>query len=154
MRIISSSHFYIRRHLFMSENMRGNKDALQVLRDDIENKTGFSFVKIENGIAVSELDLQEYHFNPYGIPYGGVLFTMADDTAGVAFMSAGGNGVTVNGHVDYLRGSRDAQKLICTAKVRKAGRRIFYIDADIVNEKGDDLCRFKFVFINLYEDKN
>ena len=74
---------------------------------------------------------------------------MADDTAGIAFLSAGGNGVTVNGHVDYLRGSRDAEKLICTAKVRKAGRRIFYIDADIVNEKNLDLCRFKFVFINL-----
>ena len=133
------------------KDMHEQKNAMQILRDDIENKTGFSFVKVEDGIAVSELELQEYHFNPYGIPYGGVLFTMADDTAGVAFMSAGGNGVTVNGHVDYLRGSRDAQKLICTAKVRKAGRRIFYIDADIVNEKGLDLCRFKFVFINLYE---
>ena len=126
-----------------------NYEALKKLRDDIECKTGFKFVKIENGIAVSELDLEEEHFNPYGIPYGGVLFTMADDTAGVAFLSAGGNGVTVNGHVDYLRGARDAQKLICTAKVRKAGRRIFYIDADIVNEKDLDLCRFKFVFINL-----
>ena len=126
-----------------------NYEALKKLRDDIECKTGFKFVKIENGIAVSELDLEEEHFNPYGIPYGGVLFTMADDTAGVAFLSAGGNGVTVNGHVDYLRGARDAQKLICTAKVRKAGRRIFYIDADIMNEKDLDLCRFKFVFINL-----
>ena len=135
----------------MTEDIHVNTQALKILKDDIENKTGFSFVKIDNGVAVSELDLQEYHFNPYGIPYGGVLFTMADDTAGVAFISAGGNGVTVNGHVDYLRGSRDAQKLICTAKVRKAGRRIFYIDADIVNEKGLDLCRFKFVFINLYE---
>ena len=135
----------------MTEDIRVNTKALKTLKDDIENKTGFSFVKIDNGVAVSELELQEYHFNPYGIPYGGVLFTMADDTAGVAFISAGGNGVTVNGHVDYLRGSRDAQKLICTAKVRKAGRRIFYIDADIVNEKGLDLCRFKFVFINLYE---
>ena len=134
----------------MTEDIHVNTQALKILKDDIENKTGFSFVKIDNGVAVSELDLQEYHFNPYGIPYGGVLFTMADDTAGVAFISAGGNGVTVNGHVDYLRGSRDAQKLICTAKVRKAGRRIFYIDADIVNEKGLDLCRFKFVFINLY----
>ena len=135
----------------MTEDIHVNTQALKTLKDDIENKTGFSFVKIDNGVAVSELELQEYHFNPYGIPYGGVLFTMADDTAGVAFISAGGNGVTVNGHVDYLRGSRDAQKLICTAKVRKAGRRIFYIDADIVNEKGLDLCRFKFVFINLYE---
>ena len=138
----------------MTEDIHVNTQALKTLKDDIENKTGFSFVKIDNGVAVSELDLQEYHFNPYGIPYGGVLFTMADDTAGVAFISAGGNGVTVNGHVDYLRGSRDAQKLICTAKVRKAGRRIFYIDADIVNEKGLDLCRFKFVFINLYEGNN
>lgn len=126
-----------------------NQEALKKLKDDIECKTGFRFVKIQDGIAVSELELQEEHFNPYGIPYGGVLFTMADDTAGVAFISGGGVGVTVNAHVDYLRGSRDAQKLICTAKVRKAGKRIFYIDADIVNEKNLDLCRFKFVFINL-----
>ena len=126
-----------------------NQEALKKLKDDIECKTGFRFVKIEDGIAVSELDLEEDHFNPYGIPYGGVLFTMADDTSGVAFISAGGNGVTINGHVDYLRGSRDATKLICTSKVRKAGRRIFYIDSDIVNEKGEDLCRFKFVFFNM-----
>lgn len=136
----------------MSTDIQDKKKALSILRDDIEAKTGFSFVKVEDGVAVSELELQEYHFNPYGIPYGGVLFTMADDTAGVAFLSAGGNGVTVNGHVDYLRGTRDAQKLICTAKVRKAGRRIFYIDADIINEKQEDLCRFKFVFLNIYEN--
>ena len=135
----------------MAENneIKINYEALNKLKNDIEHKTGFRFIKIEDGIAVSELNLSEEHFNPYGIPYGGVLFTMADDTAGIAFLSAGGNGVTVNGHVDYLRGSRDAQKLICTAKVRKAGRRIFYIDADIVNENDLDLCRFKFVFINL-----
>ena len=133
----------------MLEKITVNEEALSVLKRDVECKTGFRFVKIEEGVAVSELELHEEHFNPYGIPYGGVLFTMADDTAGCAFISAGGNGVTVNGHVDYLRGARDAQKLICTAKVRKAGRRIFYIDADIVNEKGLDLCRFKFVFINL-----
>ena len=135
----------------MSEELTIKREALETLKKDIECKTGFRFGNVEDGVAVSELELQEYHFNPYGIPYGGVLFTMADDTAGVAFLSAGGNGVTVNGHVDYLRGSRDAQKLICTAKVRKAGRRIFYIDADIVNEKGDDLCRFKFVFLNIYD---
>ena len=135
----------------MAENfeVKINYEALNTLKDDIEHKTGFKFIKVEDGIAVSELELSEEHVNPYGIPYGGVLFTMADDTSGVAFLSAGGNGVTVNGHVDYLRGSRDAEKLICTSKVRKAGRRIFYIDSDIVNEKGLDLCRFKFVFINL-----
>ena len=129
-----------------------NYEALNKLKNDIECKTGFRFIKIEDGIAISELELHDEHFNPYGIPYGGVLFTMADDTSGVAFLSAGGNGVTVNGHVDYLRGSRDAQKLICTAKVRKAGRRIFYIDADIINEKDEDLCRFKFVFFNMLDN--
>ncbi len=138
----------------MAENIKINHEALKTLKDDIECKTGFRFIKIENGIAISELDLQEYHFNPYGIPYGGVLFTMADDTAGVAFISAGGNGVTVNGHVDYLRGARNAEKLICTSKVRKAGKRIFYIDADIVNEKDLDLCRFKFVFFNFEVNEN
>ncbi len=135
----------------MGKDILSDPNALETLKRDIECKTGFRFVKVEDGVAVSELELHEEHFNPYGIPYGGVLFTMADDTSGVAFLSAGGNGVTVNGHVDYLRGARNAEKLICTAKVRKAGRRIFYIDADIVNEKGLDLCRFKFVFINMIE---
>ena len=138
----------------MAEKIKINRKALETLRNDVENKTGFQFVKVEDGVAVSELELQEDHFNPYGIPYGGVLFTMADDTASVAFISAGGNGVTVNGHVDYLRGARNAEKLICTAKVRKAGKRIFYIDADIVNEKDLDLCRFKFVFFNFEVNEN
>ena len=89
-----------------------NHEALKILKDDIECKTGFKFIKIEDGLAVSELELEEEHFNPYGIPYGGVLFTMADDTAGVAFISAGGVGVTVCGHVDYLRGARNAQKFL------------------------------------------
>lgn len=135
----------------MNENIIFSQNALKILTEDIEKKAGFTFLHIGDGKAVSELVLQEEHMNPYGIPYGGVLFTMADDTSGVAFLSAGGNGVTVNGHVDYLRGSRDAEKLICTAKVLKAGRRIFYIDADIENEKGLDLCRFNFVFMNLID---
>ena len=50
-----------------------NYENLKILKDDIERKTGFRFVKIEEGIAVSELKLEEEHFNPYGIPYGGVL---------------------------------------------------------------------------------
>lgn len=137
----------------MTEDILGSAQALEILKADIEHKTGLNFISINDGIAISELELREEHLNPYGIPYGGVLFTMADDTSGVAFLSAGGNGVTVNGHVDYLRGSRDAEKLICTAKVRKAGRRIFYIDADIVNEKELDLCRFKFVFLNMVDGK-
>lgn len=135
----------------MAINIPDQDKAIEILKNDVEKKAGFKFIHIGDGKAVSELELQEQHKNPYGIPYGGVLFTMADDTAGVAFLSAGGNGVTVNGHVDYLRASRDAKKLICTAKVLKAGKRIFYIDADIKNEDDLDLCRFKFVFINLYE---
>lgn len=137
----------------MDERIKINTEALKILRYDIEKKAGFKFIRVDNGEAVSELILQEHHKNPYGIPYGGVLFTMADDTSGVAFLSAGGNGVTVNGHVDYLRGSRDAKRLICTAKVLKAGKRIFYIDAGIENENGLDLCRFKFVFINIFQNE-
>ena len=57
----------------MSEEfeVKVNKKALKILRDDIENKTGFRFVQVENGIAVSELELEDEHVNPYGIPYGG-----------------------------------------------------------------------------------
>lgn len=42
----------------MSTDIQDKSKALSVLRNDIESKTGFSFVKVEDGVAVSELDLQ------------------------------------------------------------------------------------------------
>ncbi len=129
--------------------LKTSEEALQSGLPDIESKFGIHFQSIGKGEAISELTLTEAHRNMYGIPYGGVLFTLADNTAGVAFLSAGGLGVTINGTANYLRGaSPDAKKLICRARVRKGGRRVFFVSAEISDENGNLLSDYSFLFAN------
>lgn len=126
-----------------------SKEAIESGLLDIASKFGIQFQNIGNGEAVSELALTEAHRNMYGIPYGGVLFNLADNTAGMAFLSAGGFGVTVSGSANFFRGARpDVKKLTCRAQVRKGGRRMFFVAAEILDENGTVLSDYTFLFAN------
>ncbi len=139
----------------MKENRipRDSIEAIRVGQKDILDKYGIRFLRTENGEADSEVDLQLYHRNFYGVPYGGVLFNLADNTAGMAFLSAGGNGVTITGNVNYLRGaSSGTTRLTCHAAVRKSGRKLFFIDAEVKDDGGNLLSTYSFVFTNIAEE--
>ena len=134
----------------MQENTRIDEKRIQEAQQEMQNKFGIVFSAVENGNACGELILQTQHRNLYGIPYGGIMFNLADNTAGMAFLSAGGNGITVNGNVNYLRGaSAEAERLICQASVKKAGRRLFFLSAEVSDNYGTVLSEYSFVFTNL-----
>ena len=117
---------------------------------EIQGKFGICFSEAENGTACGEMNIQPKHRNLYGIPYGGVMFNLADNTAGMAFLSAGGNGITVSGNVNYLRGaSPEADKLLCRATVKKAGRKLYFLSAEVTDNFGTLLSEYSFVFTNL-----
>ena len=78
---------------------------ISVAKQDILEKFGITFPLVEDGKARGELTLRPEHRNHYGIPFGGIVFNLADNTCGMAFLSAGGNGVTVSGSVNFLRGA-------------------------------------------------
>ena len=135
----------------MQERFTGiNEQRIRESKQEILDKFGIIFPIVENGTATGELNIQPMHRNLYGIPYGGVMFNLADNTAGMAFLSAGGNGITVSGNVNYLRGaSPEADKLICLAKIKKAGKRLFFVSAEITDNFGTLLSEYSFVFTNL-----
>lgn len=123
---------------------------ISVAKQDILEKFGITFPLVEDGKARGELTLRPEHRNHYGIPFGGIVFNLADNTCGMAFLSAGGNGVTVSGSVNFLRGADPkAEKLICEAEVRKTGKHLFFIDAEISDDFGTVLSEYSFVFTNL-----
>ncbi len=126
-----------------------NSQTIEKAKRDIREKFGIEIIEAESGKAVCELSLLEGHVNFYGIPYGGILFNLADITAGIAYLSAGGNGITLSGHVDFMRGAKESVKLICRAEVRKSGRKFFFVDAVVEDEKTNLLCKFSFIFSNL-----
>ena len=125
-------------------------EAITIARKEIMEKFGISFSELKDGSAVASVRILPKDRNFYGIPYGGFLFNLADNTAGMAFLSAGGNGITVSGYVSYYRGADpEAESLICRARVVKQGRNLFFVNADVEDASGRLLSSYSFIFTNL-----
>ena len=123
----------------------------QMVGQRIYDRFGVKYLKAEDGVADSELILKSEDGNFLGMPYGGVIFNMADVTAGAALRSLGAMGLTVSGEVRFMRGVPNVQKLLCHAEVRKAGKSIGFVDASVTDEKGLELAALSFVFTRMKE---
>ena len=125
------------------------ENLAETAKQDLKKKYGIVFTEISGGSVTGELPLKEEYVNMYGIPYGGMMFHLADVTAGMAFVSAGGYGVTVSGTADFMRAAPpDAKKLICRAEAVRMGRRISFIDADVFDGAGLLLAKMHFTYCN------
>ena len=116
----------------------------------IFDRFGIRYLRAENGEAEAELTLCPADFNAMGLPFGGLMFNLADCTAGAAHRSLGCIGMTVCGESRFLRGSRDAEKLVCRARCRKEGKNLGFVDASVCDEKGTELAAFTFTFVNYH----
>lgn len=116
----------------------------------ILDRFGIRYLSAGDGEATAELELREEDLNAMGLPFGGILFNLADCTAGAAHRSLGCIGMTVSGEARFLRGTREAGKLICRAKARKEGKSLGFVDASVENEKGTELAAFSFLFVNYH----
>ena len=116
----------------------------------ITERFGIRYLRAENGEAEAELELRAEDFNAMGLPFGGILFNLADCTAGAAHRSMGCMGMTLSSESRFLRGSREAKKLVCRAAARKEGRTIGFVDAAVTDETGTELAAFTFTFINYH----
>ena len=126
------------------------EDMLRKWMKGVKEKFDIEIEVLEPGNARGTLPLQGQPRNHYGIPFGGVLFNLADNTAGMAFMSAGGNGVTASASVSFMRAAAPkAEKLICHASVKKSGRKLYYVSAEISDDTGQTLTDFDFIFANV-----
>ncbi|MCR5663467.1 MAG: PaaI family thioesterase [Oscillospiraceae bacterium] len=113
----------------------------------IDKRFGIRYLRAENGEAEAEMTLREDDRNAYGIPFGGLLFNLADCAAGAAVRSLELAGMTVSGEARFLRGSKEARRLLARARVRKAGRSLCFVDASVEDENGLELAAFSFEFM-------
>jgi uncharacterized protein (TIGR00369 family) len=98
-------------------------------------------------VRLGEVDLAisagSSHANLAGRVHGGVLATVADTAAGLAVRTVippGSGHVTVTLDVQFLR-SASPGRLEGRGRVTKAGRRIAFAEAEVVDADGDVLAR-------------
>ncbi len=109
------------------------------------NDLGLRPVQLEDGVATVELDVTERHLNPAGTVHGGVLASLVDTAMGAAVFSVGdtdddgGRPATIELKVSYLEPG-GVGALRCMARVRKSGRRITIVEAEVEDADGQTIA--------------
>ena len=114
--------------------------AAKVLHDlPFAKLIGMRLVDLQLDLAVIEIEMRDDLRHPGGILHGGVTATLIDTAMAFAVRTRVGvtdSTATIDLTVHYLRPHIDG-RFSCTAKVVRAGKRIFTVSADVHNENSD-----------------
>ena len=94
---------------------------------------GLEIEKIEHGACFSRLRIRDTLLNKHSAVHGGVIYSMADISMGVAVYStlkSGEETSTVEIKINYLKPAKTSL-LTCEAKILKKGKNIAVMEADI-----------------------
>ncbi len=100
---------------------------------------GMKLVDMQLDMAIIKIEMRDDLRHPGGILHGGVTATLIDTAMAYAVRTRCGPTdatATIDLTVHYLR-PHISGTFICTAKVVRAGKRIFTVSADVQNEDGN-----------------
>lgn len=99
----------------------------------------FKIIVLTEEECTLEYKVKDSGLNPIGIVHGGLLFGLADTTAGTLACMTGKFPLTINSTIDYLNPAK-CDKLISKASILKQGNSIGYYRVDIYDEKDTLIC--------------
>jgi acyl-CoA thioesterase len=94
---------------------------------------GLEIEKLEHGTCFSRLKIKDTFLNKHSVVHGGVIYSMADVSMGVAVYStlkSGDETSTVEIKINYLKPAKTSV-LLCEAKTIKKGKNIAVMEAEI-----------------------
>ena len=113
--------------------------AARVLRElPFSKLIGMRLVDLRIDEAVIAIDMRDDLRQPSGVLHGGVTATLIDTAMAFAVrtrLEADAATATIDLTVHYLRPLTEGSA-ICTAKIVRAGKRIFTVEADVQNREG------------------
>jgi uncharacterized protein (TIGR00369 family) len=101
---------------------------------------GTELLSTEEGRAVVSLRAEERHLNPNGTVHGGVVYTLVDVSMAEALktlVEGDERPVTIEIKINYLEPGKPGT-LTSTAQVRKGGKRLVIVEAEVAQGDEDD----------------
>jgi len=99
---------------------------------------GIIIDKAEKDEVIVHIDATEKSMNPWKIVHGGLLFSLADTSAGILCFINGHESVTVDANINFLRPCLKYAKAVATNV--KDGKTISFCKVEIFNEKNELLA--------------
>ena len=128
----------------MTEELR-EKIARSIDSNEFNRLHGFRLTGLEDGHSVLEAELTPAHLNIWGLPHGGILFSMADTAAGVATRSVCyQHTVTASSHINFLFASQNAKSLRAEGTVIKKGHSLVVVQTEVYDNENNHLLTGQF----------
>lgn len=99
---------------------------------------GMQLVELQPDLATISIEMRDDLRQPSGVLHGGVTATLIDTAMAFAVrtrLAINEATATIDLTIHYVRPHLDG-KFICTARVVRAGKRIFTVSADVHNDEG------------------
>jgi uncharacterized protein (TIGR00369 family) len=99
---------------------------------------GMELVALDVGEASIKLEIRDELRQPYGLLHGGATASLIDTATAFAILghlAEGETASTVDLTIQYLRPHTEGA-VSCTAKVTRAGKRLIFVSAEVVNDHG------------------
>lgn len=112
---------------------------------------GMRLVDLQPDVAVISIEMRDDLRQPNGVLHGGVTATLIDTAMAFAVrtrLAITEATATIDLTVHYLRPHLTGT-FTCTAKVVRAGKRIFTVSADVVNEDGKHIATAVSTYMRL-----
>ena len=103
--------------------------------------------KVSKDEVISHIDATNTSLNVWGIVHGGLIFGLADTTAGILCYANGHESVTIDANINYLKPVKNYLKAVAT--IIKPGKTINLYKVDIYNEKEELCATVTFNFYNM-----
>ncbi len=106
-------------------------------------------IELDRDHAKGQMPFDTRYGNPYGSMHGGCIYALADTIAGTLADNAGCDVTTVEGGMNFLEPVINTKYVYCTAKMKRAGRRLVVVEAEITNDKDDLLGCGMFTYFKM-----
>src|ERR1700758_5609791 len=120
-------------------NANGNLVRKVFERARFVRSVGIELISFGDGWCETRIGVVPAHEQQHGLVHAGVLMTLADHTCGGAaatMVPPCQDVITVDNKFSFLRPA-SGPVLYCRAQVLHAGRRLAFVEADVMAERGD-----------------
>ena len=117
-------------HLAIAKGILHNNEFAKMI--------GMKLVEMRPNEATIEIEMRDQLRQPHGLLHGGVTASLIDTAmafAVITVLAREEKASTVDLNVHYLRPHLEG-KIVCTAKIVKAGKRLLTVSAEVLNEQG------------------
>ena len=121
----------------------------RIRSSEFQRWAGLELVRLERGSVEFALHIAPHHENLVGQLHGGMIATLADTATGVALrtvLDPGFDHVTVQLELHFLAAAR-GERIVARGKVVRAGRRIGYAEADVVDDEERLIAKASATFL-------